>query len=150
MTSLLMLLSYHRRLMMISEAPLLYVEGGRVSHSWCMGVVTHGYGVLGGGSDGVGGWYACGTKLVGGVACRERPEHFPSARRCNDDSQSHRHPGAQLWVGSSLNWSVFRGGLNTGRHEKAPVRSTCSRLATLHGASRTLLLLIVINVTLMV
>ena len=30
--------------MMISEALELYVEGGRVDHSWCMGVVRHGYG----------------------------------------------------------------------------------------------------------
>ena len=29
------------------------MEGGRVSHSWCMGVVSHGYGGLGGGRDGV-------------------------------------------------------------------------------------------------
>ena len=28
---------------------------------------------------------------------------------------------------------------NTGRHEKAPVRCPCSRLAALHGAHRTLL-----------
>ena len=33
---------------MISGALLLYVEGGRVSHSWCMCVVSHGYGWLGG------------------------------------------------------------------------------------------------------
>ena len=33
---------------MISEALLLRVEGGRVSHSWGMCVVSHGYGGLGG------------------------------------------------------------------------------------------------------
>ena len=46
---LLLLLSYHRRLRMISEALEIRVEGGRVSHSWCMCVVGHGYGGLGGG-----------------------------------------------------------------------------------------------------
>ena len=30
-------------------------------------------------------------------------------------------------------------GLDTGRHEKAPVRCPCSRLAALHGAPRMLL-----------
>ena len=40
---------------MISEALNLCVEGGRVSHSWCMCVVNHGYGGLGGGWDGGGG-----------------------------------------------------------------------------------------------
>ena len=40
----------------------LRVEGGRVDHSWCMGVVSHGYGWLGEGRDGGGGWLASGTK----------------------------------------------------------------------------------------
>ena len=53
---------------MISEAPELRVEGGRVSHSWCLCIVNHGYGGLGGGRDGCGGWYVCGTK-PGGVRC---------------------------------------------------------------------------------
>ena len=26
-----------------------------------------------------------------------------------EDTRSHRLPGVQLWVGSSQNWSVFRG-----------------------------------------
>ena len=30
---------------------MLCVEGGRVSHSWCMCVVGHGYGGLSGGRD---------------------------------------------------------------------------------------------------
>ena len=46
-------LSYHRRLRMISEALDPSVEGGRVSHNWCMCVVSHGYGGLCGGRDGV-------------------------------------------------------------------------------------------------
>ena len=43
------------------------------------------------------------------VACREMPKHFPSARSYTDDTSSHRLPGAQLWVVSSCNWSVFLG-----------------------------------------
>ena len=39
---------------------------GRVNHSWCMGVVSRGYGGLGGGRDGDVGWYARGL-----VAYRE-------------------------------------------------------------------------------
>ena len=34
----------------------LHVERGRVSHSWCLGVVSHGYDGLGGDRDGDGGW----------------------------------------------------------------------------------------------
>ena len=41
---------------MISEALEQHVEGVRVSHSWCMGVVNHGHGGLDGGRDGGGGW----------------------------------------------------------------------------------------------
>ena len=41
--------------MMISEALDLCVEGGRVSHSWYMCVVKHGYGRLGEGIDFVSG-----------------------------------------------------------------------------------------------
>ena len=51
---------------MTSEALELRFEGGGVSHSWCMSVVSHGYGGLGGGRDG-GGLVACTS-------------HFPSAR----------------------------------------------------------------------
>ena len=49
----------------MSEVQELCVEGGRVSHSWCMCVVSHGYGGFGGGRDGGGGLYACGTKHKG-------------------------------------------------------------------------------------
>ena len=38
---------------------------------------------------------------------------------------------------AARNWSVFLERPNTGRHEKAPVRCPCSRLAALHGAPRT-------------
>ena len=34
----------------------LHLEGGPVNHSWCMGVVSHSYGGLGGGRDGGGSW----------------------------------------------------------------------------------------------
>ena len=57
-----------------------------------------------------------------------------------DYTRSYHHPGAQFWVGSSRNWSVFLERPNTGRHEKAPVRCPCSRLAALHGAPRTRLI----------
>ena len=43
-------------------------EGGLVSHSWCICVISHDYGGLGGGRDGCVGWYACGTKPRG-VGC---------------------------------------------------------------------------------
>ena len=52
MMLLLLLMSYHRCLRIISDELQLRVEGGRVSHSWCMCVVSNGYGVLGGGRDG--------------------------------------------------------------------------------------------------
>ena len=75
----LLLSSYHRRLGMILEALESYMDGGRVSHSWCMGVVSHGYGGLGVGKNGGGGWYVCETKPTGLGACQEMPEHFQNA-----------------------------------------------------------------------
>ena len=72
-----------------------------------MGIVSHGSGGFGGGMDEEGGWYACGTNQRWLVEFREMSEHIPSARRYTDDTRSHRCPGAQLWVGSSPNWSVF-------------------------------------------
>ena len=62
LTLLLLLLSYHRSLGIISEALELRLEGGLISHSWCMCVVSHGYGVLDGVEDGSGGWYALWDK----------------------------------------------------------------------------------------
>ena len=40
----------------------LGVEGGRVSHSLCMCIVSHVYGRFDGGRDGGGGWYAFGKR----------------------------------------------------------------------------------------
>ena len=65
---------------MISEALELRLEGGRVSHSWCMCVVTHGYSGLGVGRVSDGGWYVCGTKQWWLVEFWEMPEHIPCAR----------------------------------------------------------------------
>ena len=60
---------------MISYVLWLYVEGRRVSHSWCMCVVGHGYGGMGVGRDGGGGWFACGTKQGGGRMSRDAGAH---------------------------------------------------------------------------
>ena len=107
-----LLLSYHRRLRMISEAPKLYVEGGRVSYSWCTCVVGHAYGWFGGaGMEVVDGMYA-GRRLGELVACREMPEHFSSATSYADDIRSHRQPFAQLWEVLSgigrFSWKAFK------------------------------------------
>ena len=58
---------------------MLCVEGGRVSHSWWVCVVSHGYGGLDGGRDGDGGLYAFWTKSGRLVACLEMSECFPGA-----------------------------------------------------------------------
>ena len=49
---LLLSLSYHRRLKMISKALELCVNGEQFSHSWYMCVVSHGYDGFGGDRDG--------------------------------------------------------------------------------------------------
>ena len=52
-----------------------------------------------------------------------------------DDTRSHRNPGVLLCVGFLAEICQSSGEvLNTGRHEKVPVRCPCSRLAALHGA----------------
>ena len=43
------------------------MEGGRVSHCWHICVVSYGYGGLGGGRYGGGGWNACRAKPGEGV-----------------------------------------------------------------------------------
>ena len=52
------------------------MKGGRVSHSWCMSVVSHGYGGLGGVRIEV----VDGMHAGEDVACWEMPEHFQTAR----------------------------------------------------------------------
>ena len=56
------------------------MEGGRVSHTYCMCIVSHGHGGVGGGRDGGSGRYACGTKSRGLVVCREVPGNIRSER----------------------------------------------------------------------
>ena len=63
-----------------------------------MCIISHGYDGLGGGWDGDGGWYECGMKPGGLVACREMSDHLPSEMLYTDDSRSHRQPGTQLWL----------------------------------------------------
>ena len=64
---------------MISEALELRVESRRVCRSWCMCLVGHRYGGVGGGRDGGGGRYARWSKLIGLVAYLQMPEHFQIA-----------------------------------------------------------------------
>ena len=97
--SVLLLSCYSWHLRIIWEALQLLMQGGWVSHSWCMGVDSYCYG----------GWYAC----------RSNSEGLSHVGRCwstsrvwgedTDDTQSRRRPGAQLRVGSSQNWSVIQG-----------------------------------------
>ena len=62
-----LLLNYHRHLRKTSVELELYVEGGRVSHSWCMCVIGHGYGGFGG----------AGMEVVGGMHAGQcRGSHF--------------------------------------------------------------------------
>ena len=70
---LTLLLSYHRRLRMVSEELELRVQGGRISHRWCMCVVVAMVGLVGAGREVVDGMHE------GLVAWRGMPEHFPSA-----------------------------------------------------------------------
>ena len=130
---------------MISEALELCVKDGGVSHSWCMCVVgSHGYGGLDEGRDGGNGWYACWSKPGELIACRQMPKHIPRARKYTDDTRSLRRPVEHLWVGSIWNWSVSCKGLNTGGNEKAPDRCLYNRLATPHGAPRTMLSTVIV------
>ena len=62
---------------MISEELEFCMEGGQVSHSWCMCVVIAMVAWVGGGGGG-GGWHAFVTKPRGLVACRETTGLFPS------------------------------------------------------------------------
>ena len=75
----LLLLSYHRRLRMTQETLEQCMEGGRVSQSGRMCVVSHSYGGFGRGMEVVVYKHA-GQSQGGVVACREMLEHFKSAR----------------------------------------------------------------------
>ena len=72
------------------------------------------------------------------VVCRKCWSISRVCGEYTDYTRSYHHPGAQFWVGSSRNRSVFPERPNTGRHEKAPVCCPCNRLAALHGSPRTL------------
>ena len=120
---------------MISEALELSVEGGRVSHCWCMCEIGPGYG---GDRDGDSGWYTCGTKLGGVVHILEDAGLLSE---CNVKTLMTSDLIAfqvcsSGYVRAGIGRSSWKG-LDTGRHEKTPVRCPCSRLATLHGALRT-------------
>ena len=83
MLLMLYLYSYHRRLRMISEALQQLVEGGRVSQSWCMYVVSHGYDGLVGGQ----GWRWWTSQGVGRMS-----ENVPTFSECeviHSDTRSH-------------------------------------------------------------
>ena len=96
---LVLLLSYHRCLMVVSEVLELSVEWRGVSNSLCMCVGSHGMEVVDGMHAGQSqvGWShvrrCCITSLVRGE------DTF--------DTRSHHLPGAQIWVELSRNWSVF-------------------------------------------
>ena len=77
---LMLLLCYHMRLRVISESPELRLEGGRVNHSWCIGVLSRSYVGVGRGRDGVAAGRHAVQSQEGLVTCRRMPEHFPSAR----------------------------------------------------------------------
>ena len=57
---------------------MLCVKSGRVSHSWCMCVASHGSGGLGAGRDGGVGGRHTGRSQGRLVICGEMPEHFLS------------------------------------------------------------------------
>ena len=101
----LFLLGYHRRPRTISEAFVLHVNFGRVSHSWFMGVVIMA----------MVGLVEAGMDLEDSMHVGLRWSHVGRWRSTawvrgdyTDDTRSHRRPGAQLCVGSSRNWSVFQ------------------------------------------
>ena len=89
--------------------PDLCVEGGRVNHSWCIGIVGHSHGML----DEAGMEMVVGEHVgqsqqvwshVGICRCTSRVRDEES-----DDARSHRLPGAQLLVWLSQNFSIFWG-----------------------------------------
>ena len=63
-----------------------------VDHSWCMGIVGHSLGGLGG---------AAMEVVVGRRWSTSRVRGGDT-----DDIRSHRPPGGQIWIGLSRNWPV--------------------------------------------
>ena len=70
MSRLLLLMSYHRSLRIISEVLELRVEGRRDSHNRCICVVSHGNGGLGGAEMEVVDCMHAGQSLGGGRMSR--------------------------------------------------------------------------------
>ena len=107
---------------MISEALERYVEDGRVSHCWCMCVVSHGYGGLGGSMYGGGGWYVRGKKPGGWSydgRCWSTYRVRGDTLVTSDHTAFHVH--ISLYGRDGIGRSSWEG-LSTGRHEKAQVR----------------------------
>ena len=87
-----------------------------------MSVVSHSHGGLAAGKH-------AGQSQEGLIACREMSEHFRSAKRDTDDTRQTAlqvRSSGQGWVGIGRSCGED---LNTGCHEKAPVRCPCSRWA---------------------
>ena len=108
------------------------MEGGQVSHRWCICVASHSYSGLDAGRDGGGWWYACGRNPRGVVACRERPEDNTLISPLHTAVQMRFSGYGRAGIGLS-SWN----GLHTGRHETVPVRYAFCRFAAIHGAPRT-------------
>ena len=134
----MLLLSYQRRLKIITEALELRQEGGRVSHSWCMRVVSHGYGGLGG----------AGIEVVDGMHAGKSHRDWSHEGRCRSISRVRGdtlmtsdhiviHVRSYLQGPAGIGQYSWKG-FNTGRHVKALVRFQRSRLSlhtmVLHGS----------------
>ena len=74
-------------------------------------------------------------KAKGFVSFREMPEHFLSVRSYTDDTAFQDAALSRV----KLELVSLLGGLDVGRHRKAPACCPCSLLAALYGAPRMLL-----------
>ena len=129
----MLLLSYHRRKSMISEALELRVEGGLVTVDACVWLVIA-----------MVGWVGAWMEVVNGMHAGQSIKAMSYVGRCRstsrmqgedtDDTRSHRR--MHLWVGPS--WSSWKS-LYMGRLGKALVRCPCSQLAARDGTPWTLL-----------
>ena len=81
------------------------------------------------------------------VCMRTKPGVWSHGGRCRSTSRERGdtlktsdHTAFQVHINRygrvGIGWSSWKG-LNTGRHDKVPVRCPCSRWATLHVAPRT-------------